>query len=243
MNYNPGHILKNLSTSARIYLGLVAFLFSVKLLFLLFPTAFPIAEQAGAFSWTTISAISLLGFVGLILSRRTGFPEIWDERVSNRQRFLIPTLLGLAYGVITVIHDLPNPSPIHLKLPLSIPFYTFGAIFLEILLRLFAISFLVWLVSNVMLRGRWQTHVFWLAVVVASLYEPLPRINEELSAATAIAAPSIILRWATQPLFLANVISGWLFRKYGFIAPLMLRLSFYLVWHIIYGGLISTATR
>jgi hypothetical protein len=39
--------------------------------------------------------------------------------------------------------------------------------------------------------------------------------------------------------FLANVVSGWLFKKYGFLAPLVMRLSFYLVWHIIYGGLIT----
>jgi len=53
----------------------------------------------------------------------------------------------------------------------------------------------------------------------------------------------VISKWAIEPLFLANVVLGWLFRKYGFLAALVMRLSFYLVWHIIYGGLISTAIR
>jgi hypothetical protein len=241
MSYDPRSVIRGLSVSTRIYLGLIAFMFAVKVIFLLFPTVFPGADQEGAFSWVTILSIAAMGSVGLILARRTGFPEIWDKKVSHRQRFLIPAFIGLLYGVITVIKDLPDPSPVHLKLPLSIPFYTYGALLLEIMLRLFAIPLLVWLLSNVILRGRWQKQIFWLAVVVASLYEPLPHIREQLAGAAAVAAPAILLKWVTEPLFLANVVSGWLFRKYGFLAPLMLRLSFYLVWHIVYGGLISTA--
>jgi hypothetical protein len=78
---------------------------AVKVIFLLFPTVFPGADQEGAFSWTTILSIALMGLVGLFLSCRTGFPEIWDTKVSNRQRFLVPTLFGLVYGLITVLDD------------------------------------------------------------------------------------------------------------------------------------------
>lgn len=233
--------MKSLTASVKIYIGVVLFLCAVKILFLLVPTAFPLAEQESAFRWTTIAVIALLGFVGLLLSRKTGIADIWDPKISVQQRFLLPTIIGLVYGVITVIKDLPSPSPVHLRLPLSIAFYSYGAVFLEIMLRLFAIPFLVWLISNLVLRGRWQTPVFWLAVVIAALYEPLPHITKELSGVTATAVPIILVKWIVQPLFLANIISGWLLKKYGFLAPLTLRLSFYLVWHIIYGGLISTA--
>lgn len=233
--------MKSLTASVKIYIGVVLFLCAVKILFLLFPTAFPLAEQESAFRWTTIAVIALLGFVGLLLSRRTGIAGVWDPKISVRQRFLLPAIIGLVYGVITVIKDLPNPSPVHLRLPLSIAFYSYGAVFLEIMLRLFAIPFLVWLISNLILRGRLRSLVFWLAVVIAALYEPLPHITKELSGVTAAAIPLVLVKWILQPLFLANVISGWLLKKYGFLAPLTLRLSFYLVWHIIYGGLISTA--
>ncbi len=233
--------MKSLTASVKIYIGIVLFLCAVKILFLLFPTAFPLAEQESAFRWTTIAIIALLGFIGLVLSRRTGISNIWDSKVSVRQRFLLPTIIGLVYGVITVIKDLPSPSPVHLPLPLSIAFYSYGAVFLEIMLRLFAIPFLVWLISSLVLRGRLQTPIFWLAVVIAALYEPLPHITKELSGVTAAAVPLVLVKWIFQPLFLANVISGWLSKMYGFLAPLTLRLSFYLVWHIIYGGLISTA--
>ncbi|HKO97809.1 MAG TPA: hypothetical protein VJU86_12500 [Pyrinomonadaceae bacterium] len=229
----------NLSTSTKIYCGLIAFLILVKVIFLLFPTAFPLTEQESAFYWTTILLIASIGFVGFVLSERTGFPEIWDARISNWQRFFIPALIGVVYGIETVLRQLPNPEPIHLKLPLSIPFYAYGAIFLEIMLRLFAVTFLTWLISNVILRGRWQTGAFWIAAIVPALYEPLPHIQTELSAAPSIATPAIIIKWATEPLFIANVVSAYLYRKYGFLAPVVMRLSFYLVWHIIYGGLIA----
>lgn len=242
MRDDPGRAIRDSSISTKIYLGLIAFMVAVKVTFILFPTVFPGADQEGAFSWTTILAIAVMGFIGLLLARRTGFPELWDAKVSNRQRFLIPVVIGLVYGVVTVIIDLRNPSPVHLKLPLSIPFYTYGALLLEIMLRLFAIPLLVWLFSNLLLRGKWQTKVFWLAVVVAALYEPLPHIREQLSGVSGLAVLLVLIKWAIEPLFLANVLTGWLFRKYGFLAALAMRLSFYLVWHIIYGGLISTAS-
>ena len=46
---------------------------------------------------------SSMGFVGLVLSRRAGFPDIRDARVSDRRRFLVPALVGLVYGVETVL--------------------------------------------------------------------------------------------------------------------------------------------
>jgi hypothetical protein len=234
--------MKNPSTSTKIYLGLVLFLIGVKSFFLLAPVKFPLSDQAGAFSWLTILTIAALGFVGLVLSKRTGFPDIWDTRISNRQRLLIPAIIGLVYGGITVLeeyigtrsHPFQLSSDFNVKFPLSIPFYAYGAIFLEILLRLFAIPFLVWLLSNVVLRHRGQTQVFWLVAILAALYEPLPYMTDALHHTGVLSS----LRVLVGPLFVANLVAAYIFRKYGFLAPLVMRLSFYLIWHIIYGGLI-----
>ena len=234
--------MKNQSTSTRIYFGLVVFLFAAKLFFLLAPVKFPLSDQAGAFSWLTILIIAVLGFVGLVLARKTGFPDIWDTRISNRQRLLIPAIIGLIYGGITVLvefmgarrHPLQLGSDFNVKFPLSIPFYAYGAIFLEILLRLFAIPFLTWLISNLVLRDKWQTQVFWLVAILMAFYEPLPYMIDALHHGGVFSA----LRILVGPLFVANLVAAYIFRKYGFLAPLVMRLSFYLIWHIIYGGLI-----
>jgi hypothetical protein len=234
--------MKNQSTSTKIYFGLVLFLIAVKLFFLLAPVKFPLSDQAGAFSWLTIFAIAALGFIGLVLSKRTGFPDIWDTNISNWQRFLVPAITGLVYGAITVLvefmgarrHPLQLSSDFNVKFPLSIPFYAYGAVFLEILLRLFALPFLIWLISNLVLRHRWQTQVFWLVAILVALYEPLPYMTDALHQTGVLSA----LRILVGPLFVANLVAAYIFRKYGFLAPLVMRLSFYLIWHIIYGGLV-----
>lgn len=230
--------MRDLSHSTKTYLALVLFLIAVKILFLAFPTTFPSADQEGAFSWFTIVTVSILGFIGLMLSRRAGFPDLWDAAISHRQRFLIPALVGLIYGVVTVLYDLRSPAPVHLELPSSVPFYAYGATLLEILLRLFAVTFLVWLISNVILKGKWQTPVFWLAAVIAALYEPLPHLTSALNTGGILAALGVLV---AAPLFAGNIVAAYLFRKYGFLAALTMRLSFYLLWHIIYGGLLSVA--
>lgn len=230
--------VRALPRSTKTYLALVLFLVAVKLIFLAFPTNFPLADQEGAFSWQTIALVSALGFLGLMLSRRAGFPDFWEASISHRQRFLIPALVGLVYGLVTILYDLRHPAPVHLELPSSIPFYAYGATFLEILLRLFAVTFLVWLISNVILRGKWQTQVFWLAAIVAALYEPLPGLTDIFNTRGMLAAVGVLL---TTPLFAGNLVAAYLYRKYGFLAALTMRLSFYLAWHMIYGGLLSAA--
>lgn len=237
----------NLSTSTRIYFGLIAFLVLVKILFLIFPVTLPVAGNEVAFAPLTILILAAMGFVGLLLARRTGFADIWDERVSNRQRFLIPCVVGLIYGVVTIapliigsssrVHPLATGSDVHVKFPFSIPYYAYGAVFLEIFLRLFCIPFLVWLISNVILRGRWQTPVFWFAAFLVALYEPMPYMMEDFAGKTPLGSIYVVFTTLIGPLFISNVVAAYLFRKYGILASIVMRLSHYLIWHIIYGGL------
>ncbi|HWN09884.1 MAG TPA: hypothetical protein VNO50_11585 [Pyrinomonadaceae bacterium] len=239
--------MKQFSTSIRIYSGLIFLLVLVKLLFVIFPVAMPVAGNEAAFSPLTILIIAVMGLLGLLMARRTGFPEILDERISNRQRFLIPCVIGLVYGLATVaplllgnsnrVHPLAVSADIHVKFPFSIPYYTYGALFLEIFLRLFCVSLLVWLISNVILRGRGQTAAFWFAALVVAMYEPMPYLMQDFANNTAAGSVWVILKTVAGPLFISNVAAAYLFRRYGFLAPFVMRLSHYLIWHIIYGGL------
>jgi hypothetical protein len=239
--------VKDLSTSIRIYFGLISVLVLIKVFFLIYPVAIPIAGNEGVFSPLTILLLAVMGFVGLLLSRRTGFADIWDASVSNRQRFLIPCVVGLIYGLVTIapllfgasnrLHPLATGSDIHVKFPLSIPYYTYGALFLEIFLRLFCIPLLVWLISNVIFRGKWQTPVFWFVACLVAFYEPMPYMMEDFPGRTPLGSLVVIFRTVTGSLFISNVVAAYLFRRYGFLAPVVMRLSHYLIWHIIYGGL------
>ena len=81
--------MKQLSTSVKIYLGIIAVFVLIKLFFVALPVGFPVKGQEQAFSWMFVLTISLMGLAGIWLSRKTGFPEIWDKNITNRQRFLI----------------------------------------------------------------------------------------------------------------------------------------------------------
>jgi hypothetical protein len=235
----------NVNNSSMItYTIIVLLLIGIKLLFLVFPVRLRTEDQGTAFAWTTLIAIAIFGGLGLFLSHKAGFPDLWDPKVDNFHRFGIPILVGILYGIITVMKDIRKPAEhplavdenIHVELPLSIPFYTYGGIFLEILLRLFPIPLLTWFFSTLLLRGNLQTEVFWLAAILTSLYEPMPYMSESIKAKKYLEAAGILI----SPLFIANVIAAGFLRAYGFLAPLVMRLSFYLVWHVIYGGIFFT---
>jgi hypothetical protein len=124
-----------------------------------------------------------MGLAGIWLSRNTGFPKIWDENVTNRQRFLIPVVAGIIYGLLTVMPLLFNQinrdalsDDIHVKFPFSVLFYTYSAIFLETFLKRFLQTLVVFIISNIICRGKFQVAAFWIAAVLISLYEPLPYI-------------------------------------------------------------------
>jgi hypothetical protein len=225
------------AASLATYGLLVAMLVVGKFYFLDHPTDFPLEAQASAFEWRALLAIASCGLVGLLLAPFARFPDMWDPRVGFGKRFLAPIVWGVVYGLVTVVRDLPDPSDVHLHYPASIPFYAYGAVFLEILLRLFGVTVITWLIGEVLFMGRLRGVAFWVANVVTSLYEPLPQIWEDLeNVERPVQAPATVVNWAFQPLFLSNLLTGYLYRRFGFLTAVSFRLSFYAVWHVGYGN-------
>src|SRR5512143_528270 len=112
-----------------------------------------------------------LGLIGLFLWRKLGLPELWDSSVTNRQRFLIPAIAGAVVGIVLVVGDLVFRSfngigsfP-HPPFPTSLVASLAAGIGEETVFRLFFISLWTWLVSRVILRGRFQPVVYWVVSV------------------------------------------------------------------------------
>jgi hypothetical protein len=220
-------------------------LVGIKLLFDLYPGDFPLGGQAKAFTWPVVGGIILIGLLGLLAERALGtkgrFPEPFTDWTRERRALLIATATGAVYGLITVVRDLAGSSrnPVsltewpHMPWPWSVPFYTFGAIFLEFFLRLGALCILVWLFHVIILRRRWLMPTFWTVNVVVASYEIQPFVIEAIAARD---WGSIALT-PLQPLYWTNVFEGWMLLRYGWVSPIVFRLVFYLVWHVIYGGL------
>jgi hypothetical protein len=226
------------STASFVTYGLmVATLIGAKLYFLDHPTDFPLEAQASAFEWRVLLTLASCGLFGLVIAPYARFPDMWDRGVEHRKRLLVPIVWGVLYGFVTIVRDLPKPTGDHLYYPASLPFYAFGAVFLEVMLRLFAVTLITWLIGEVFLMGHLRNAAFWIANIATSLYEPLPHVWEDLqSVEQPVQVPVTVVNWAFHPLFLSNLLTGYLYRRFGFLSAVLFRLSFYAVWHVAYGN-------
>ena len=82
------------STSLRVYVALLVTLVILRATLAFVPAEYVVSAQASVSTWLALIAVSVLGFVGLRLSSRTGFPDIWDGNASCRRILLAPFGLG-----------------------------------------------------------------------------------------------------------------------------------------------------
>jgi hypothetical protein len=229
----------------------MAFLVAVKLLLTYhFPEdIFPHPSQKATFAWSFLGILTAVGLVGVWLSRRTGFPAMWDERVAAWQRFALPALVGVAFGVESILADRAwgltkivaerlNIRSFHMAFPASAFVYPGGAIIVDVLYHLVPLSLLVWLISNLLLRGRGQERVFWVVAVLLSAFEPVtqtgvlaPLFGKELM----LKGHETLLVYMLLEGYAFNLAQAYFFRRYGFLACLTTRIAMYLVWHVLWG--------
>jgi hypothetical protein len=184
-----------------------------------------------------------LGYLGLALARRMGFADLWDDKVNNRQRFLVPGLIGAALGIFLIMGDqafapfngIGNLA--HPAFPASIFASLSAGIGEEIIFRLFLICFWVWIISSLMLKGRRQNTIFWILAVISALAfgaSHLPSItalyNMQYSALSPVLYAEILLLNGAVAMFAA-----YYMRKYGFLAAVGIHFWADIVWHVIWG--------
>lgn len=226
--------MNKLSTSQKIYLGLVVAIIILAGMNTFLPLEINQGQQT---SWLYVIVVVIAGWIGVILSPKTGFPEMWDPQISNKQRFWIPALIGLIMGIVMVFSDLIQPlgREAQTRFPDSLIIFSLGGITEEIIIHLFFTTLLIWFVSGLILRGRYQETVFWVVAIGGALLYWFVQVNairtyfpEQFSVTLAIQLFLIIGVTITA--------GAYFFRKGGFLAALSLRYGFYLVWHIIWGG-------
>ena len=208
--------------------------------------ALPAAKEVMALAVAGIMIVLYggLGWIGLLLARKLGFPDLWEPGVSNRQRFLIPALVGAATGLCFILADsifsrigswgaLPHPP-----FPTSLVASATAGIGEEIIFRLFFIPFWVWLLSSVLLKGRWQSQVFWFVAVWAALAFAaghLPALMFLLGLQQVSEIPLLLLGEILLLNGLLSLLAAFYFRQYGFLAAVGLHFWADIVWHVIWG--------
>jgi hypothetical protein len=186
-----------------------------------------------------------LGLLGLFLSRKLGFPEIWDAAVTNRQRFLIPGLVGVGLGIFFIVGDLifrrfnsfgrlPHPP-----FPTSLVASLAAGIGEETIFRLFFISFWTWLISYVILRKRSQNLVFWIVTLFSALAFAMGHLPSLMYLYNLTSISQVPMTLIVEIILLNGVISffaAYYFHKYGFLGAVGVHFWADVVWHVIFGA-------
>lgn len=251
--------MKPLSLSTRIFAGLVILLAGLGALNVFLPQGEFIAQipaermPASSPIMALVTGVGILilygglGYVGLYLSTRLHFKPIWDDTTPPKQRLGGPLVVGLIMGIGFILVDailsqFHQMGPLmHPPFPTSLVASFSAAIGEEIIFRLFFIAFWVWLISQVMLKGRAQTQVFWVVVMFSAIgftFSHFPSIMMLYGGSVMSALPAAMI----IELFLLNgslsVVAAYYFLEVGFLGAVMVHLGADLMWHVV-GGLLS----
>lgn len=177
--------------------------------------------------------ILLIGLPFLFVQSRAGLPDFWDERVSRKNRFLFPALIGMGFGIldILVFKVILHPGPYQELPPFLQPFpyscflYFSGAFEVEVFYRLIPLT-LILIFAKWFKKGKYFTAFFWAGAALTALREPL----EQLPSGSAG-----LIFYSLSTGFLMNFLQAVWYRKSGFLASLSVRLGHYLFWHILLG--------
>lgn len=239
-SFNPGYAVRHMSGSKKVWFALIGYFVLVKLaLEAFFPNAFADPDQAAFFQWISIAIFGVVGFIGVVLSEHTGFPDAWTALKTNPRRVLYAAGMGLAFGALFVAFDLATGFTRYIVaahgvaqqytgfVPMALAFSA-ASIIVEVVHRLLIIPLLLFVISNLVLRGRWQEQIFWVLAIPLSALEPL------LQSRDILALPSNLAPVYAVIFFGLNFVQVVLFRRYGYLSSYLMRVAFYLVWHAVY---------
>lgn len=233
-----------LKESLRAYAVLMAYLVAIKLVILTIGTeaaGFRSPSQAAVFGWLAILSFTVVGGIAVWVDHKVGLRGVWPPEVPLRDRLLIPVALGVLLGAVSIGVDqvthwtqvsaeqMGIPS-IHIAFPASLLIYPGGAIIVNVLYYLVPITLVVGLVSLATSSPRARTTAFWVAGVLAAAIEPATQ-----GSSNGI-GPSLVVVFFAQD-YLFNLAQVWMFWRAGFGASVALRVSMYLIWHVLYGFL------
>jgi hypothetical protein len=221
-----------------VWLALMAYWVLTDVLITIFP---PGGRQVTPDGWLTHLLYTLAGLVAIAAMHRTGFPAAWDAHIPASRRLLLPLLIGGIGGFLTIGVDIVGGllatlqgltgQSFNVAFPGSLLIYSAAAIHQELKYLLFPVPVLLWLISSVLLRGRAQTPIFWVLAILSSAAEPV------LQGASIVSVfnPGVVAMIVAVA-FAINVAAAVCFRRYGLLAAILVRLGYYLVWHVLYGN-------
>lgn len=245
--------MKKVSLSLKIYIDLIITLAILAAINVFLPQGAFLPTQELPASKPVLALVNAiitlilyggLGFIGLKLSQKIDFADIWNSKISNKQRFLIPALIGVGIGVFFILADVVlskfhNLGSIpHPPFPTSLVASVTAGIGEEVIFRLFFISFWVWLISYVIFKKRWQNQIFWIVTLFSALAFALghfPSVMILFGFKTIREIPFILISEIILLNGVVSLLAAYYFRKFGFLAAVSIHFWTDVIWHVIWG--------
>lgn len=186
----------------------------------------------------------LIGLLGYYLSRKLGWPGIFNKKENWKKLFLRPLYIGLIAGIALIITqkvfvlfhtlgELPHPL-----FPFSILGSIAAGIGEELMFRLFLVSFWAFILGFIFKRFSKQNIINWIAIIIAALAfgaGHLPGAMFFYGFTSLSQFPVIFIAEILVLNGIVGVVAGREFIKYGFIAAVGIHFWIDIVWHVIYG--------
>jgi len=184
-------------------------------------------------SWAVMAAVSTVGYLCLQISRSVAIPGLW-----RKDGLLLAALTGAGFaGLQILLVTLQGIQVPMVPFPLSIPVYLSVGILSELLFHYIPLVIFLFLIEKILFKGNRLKQSFWVIVLILSLWEPILQlfmmIRMDLIPHIAAGILPFLL------VFTANIIPLYYIKRYGLAAAIIWRLSDYILWHIIWGGIVS----
>jgi hypothetical protein len=151
----------------------------------------------------------------------------------NYKGLLLAALLALPFGIVIILVDRASPFPIDTNIPYpdSLSFYPVMGYVAEILFLLLPFC-LAYFGLGLLLGKANSTRIIWISILFAALFEPIFQISFMVGR-----DPIWKVAYVGLHIYLLSLVQLLLFKRYDFITMYTFRLSYYFLWHILWGHL------
>ena len=241
LSARPATFRQRVANSAVVWLALMAYWVVSGLLLARFP---PGGRPVRPDGWLVHAIFTAAGLLGIWCAHQTGFPAAWDARIPASRRLLLPASVGVGFGLLAILIEEVTRSlhileavlgPANVAFPGSLLVSSAGAIKWELIFLLFPVPLLLWVISGLALRGRGETRTFWVLAALSAALEPAMQGVPLLILSNGAIGPAAFAAYALHS-YAFNFAAAVSFRRSGLLAPVLVRLGNYLVWHVVYGN-------
>jgi hypothetical protein len=152
-------------------------------------------------------------------------------RPGNLRGLLLAVVLPLPFAAIIILVDRLSPFSINMNVPYpdSLTFYPVMGFVAEIIFHILPFSLVYFSLSKILGDASSQT-IIWISMLIVALFEPIFQVVFMIGQ-----DPTWKIAYVGLHIYLFSFVQLLLFTRYDFISMYVFRLSYYLLWHILWG--------